>query len=179
MQITFPSSRLRMRPILISDLEPIHGLLRLPETDRFNALGIPEGISETRSNVSQWIQDAESSNQFTLAIELETDNSLIGLLGLKVSYPKYRRAEIWYKLHPKNWGQGFATEAAQAAVRYGFDELDLHRIEAGVAVENLASIRVLEKVGMTREGRTRKSLPLKTGFSDTFLYAILKDDLPA
>lgn len=61
-------------------------------------------------------------------------------------------------------------------LEFGFTELNLHRIEAGCAVENTGSIRVLEKVGMIREGRKRKVLPLKNGWSDNFHYAILSSD---
>jgi len=62
-------------------------------------------------------------------------------------------------------------------IKYGFDILQLHRIEAGCAVENIGSIKVLEKVGMTREGRGRKVLPLKSVWSDNFEYSILETDV--
>ena len=60
---------------------------------------------------------------------------------------------------------------------YGFDTLKLHRIQAGCAVDNIGSIKVLEKVGMTKEGRGRQILPLKNGWSDNFEYSILETDL--
>ncbi len=179
MDISIESSRLRIRPILENEISNIHALLSLAETDRYNALGIPEDVEETRAHVVQWVESMNELpiSSFTLTVELASDKTFVGLMGLKVSIPKYRRAEIWYKLDPNLWGLGFATEAANAMIRYCFEELDIHRVEAGVAVENQASIRVLEKIGMTREGRTRKSLPLESGFSDTFLYAVLREDL--
>ena len=111
-------------------------------------------------------------------IELATTNEFIGLLGLTPSEPKFSSAEVWYKLLPCFWNQGYATEALKRIVSFGFDELQLHRIEAGCAIDNTASIQVLEKVGMIREGRKRKILPLKTGWSDNFHYAILAEDIP-
>ena len=72
--------------------------------------------------------------------------------------------------------KGYATEALKEILRFGFDQLNLHRIEAGCAVENVASIKVLEKAGMQREGRKRQVLPLKSGWSDNFEYAILAAD---
>ncbi len=74
---------------------------------------------------------------------------------------KYRNAEVWYKLHTDYWGNGFGTECLTEIISFGFDKLNLHRIEAGCAVENTGSVRVLEKVGMFKEGRKRKVLPLK------------------
>jgi ribosomal-protein-alanine N-acetyltransferase len=61
-------------------------------------------------------------------------------------------------------------------INFGFETLQLHRIGAGCAVKNSGSIRVLEKAGMIREGRCRKVVPLKTGWSDNFEYAILEND---
>lgn len=62
-------------------------------------------------------------------------------------------------------------------MNYGFNVLQLHRIEAGCAVANIGSAKVMEKVGMKQEGRKRKILPLQTGWSDSFEYAILETDV--
>jgi RimJ/RimL family protein N-acetyltransferase len=61
-------------------------------------------------------------------------------------------------------------------LKFGFESLHLHRIEAGTATENINSIRVLEKIGMTREGRRRKILPIRGEWYDNYHYAILEDD---
>lgn len=74
------------------------------------------------------------------------------------------------------WGKGYGTEALNRILDFGFSGLKLHRIEAGCAVNNSASIKVLEKTGMIQEGRGRQSLPLKSGWSDNFKYAILESD---
>lgn len=185
-EIRITSQRLLLRPIERSDLETIHQLLSLPETDQYNALGIPENLEETTANVNQWIAEMDAPGlHHTLAVERKRDEAgnestasidWIGLFGIKLSAPKYRRAELWYKLHRDHWNQGYATEATRAAIDYCFGQLDLHRIEATAAVENVASFRVMEKCGLQREGLHRKELPLKTGFADTFSYAILKSD---
>lgn len=113
---------------------------------------------------------------YTFAIDLLPANQFIGLIGLKRSAPKYNSAEVWFKLHPGFWKQGFATESLNKILDVGFDKLKLHRITAGCAVDNTGSINVLEKVGMSREGRGRKILPLKSGWSDNYEYAILETD---
>ncbi|WP_319804126.1 GNAT family N-acetyltransferase [Chryseobacterium oryctis] len=61
-------------------------------------------------------------------------------------------------------------------INFGFENLNLHRIEAGCAINNIGSINVLEKVGMFREAHTRKLLPLKSGWADNYGYAILSTD---
>jgi RimJ/RimL family protein N-acetyltransferase len=85
-------------------------------------------------------------------------------------------AEFYYKFFPEFWGKGFATETAKALINFGFTKYNLHRIEAGVATKNKASIRVLEKAGMTREGIRRKILPIRGEWKDNFHYAIVEDD---
>lgn len=172
------SKRLKLRLIQISDLDAIHSLHSIPETDKFNTLGIPKDINETNCIIEPWILDhkLEEIRNYTFAVELIDDSKFIGLIALKLGKQKYRNAEVWYKLHSDYWGNGFGTEALSALISYGFDELHLHRIEAGCAVDNVRSIKVLEKAGMIQEGRKRKILPLKNGWSDNFVYAILETD---
>lgn len=172
------SQRLSLRLVNNSDLENIHELHSLPETDRYNTLGIPQNVQETESIIKSWIAayHLRHLKEFIFVIEQTSDRQFIGLIALKLGSSKFKTGEVWYKLHAKHWGQGFATEALNAVLEFGFQELQLHRIEAGCAVDNIGSIKVLEKVGMTREGRKRKVLPLKTGWSDNFEYAILEED---
>ena len=178
MKIKLQTKRLLITPISLSDLKNIHALHSLPETDQFNTLGIPESMDQTREIIKDWVKKNthEKNENFILKIELLENNTFIGLIALNLGHPKFRIAEVWYKLHPDFWNNGYATETLNKILEFGFSELKLHRIEAGCAVKNLGSIRVLEKVGMTREGRKRKVLPLKDGWSDNFHYAILSTD---
>ncbi|MEZ7500275.1 GNAT family N-acetyltransferase [Flavobacterium sp. Arc3] len=172
------SLRLKLRLIDNGDLDAIHILHSLPETDEFNALGIPENSAETSSIITPWIaaNQEEDIQIYTFAIEESTTNQFIGLFGLKLGAKKYRRGEVWYKLHVDYWGKGYGTEALNRILDFGFEDLKLHRIQAGCAVDNIGSIKVLEKAGMLREGRGRQLLPLKSGWSDNFEYAILETD---
>lgn len=146
--------------------------------DQYNTLGIPENLQETESIVRSWIQehDAANTKRFTFAVELNTDDQFIGLIGISLGKAKYKNAEVWFKFDPKFWNKGYATEALKKILIFGFKELKLHRIEAGCAVANLGSIQVLEKAGMLREAHTRQLLPLKSGWSDNYGYAKLASD---
>ncbi|WP_124981322.1 GNAT family N-acetyltransferase [Nonlabens xiamenensis] len=175
--IEITTERLKLRLIDWSDLNSIHQLHALPATDEFNTLGIPKNIEETKRIIEPWIAENKLVNlkNYTFAIENKSGD-FIGLFGLKLGKEKYRRAEVWYKIHADYWKQGFATESLVAVINFGFDDLKLHRIEAGCAVGNMGSIRVLEKAGMIKEGRLRQVLPLKSGWSDNFEYSILETD---
>ena len=83
---------------------------------------------------------------------------------------------MYYNLLPEYWGKGYATEAVRAVLKFGFTVLKLHRMEAGCAVGNIASIRVLKKVGMQMEAQRRKVLPLQQGWTDNYEFAILDTD---
>ena len=177
-QSIITTKRLELRPIEFRDLDTIHALHSLAETDEYNTLGIPDNIETTQSIIEPWIADNNriEVRNYTMAIELKSEREFIGLFGLKLDHQKYNRAEVWYKVHPDYWNQGYATEALKAVLQFGFDTLGVHRIEAGCAVDNIGSVKVLEKAGMTREGRGRKILPLKSGWSDNFQYSILDTD---
>jgi ribosomal-protein-alanine N-acetyltransferase len=170
--------RLKLRLVALSDLNAIHALHSLLETDEFNTLGIPENSEETKTIIESWILAHEQDEilNYTFAIETINENGFIGLFGLKLWVNKHRRGEVWYKLHSDHWGNGYATEALNLILDFGFITLKLHRIQAGCAVDNIGSIKVLEKAGMTREGRGRQVLPLKSGWSDNFEYSILETD---
>ena len=92
-----------------------------------------------------------------------------------LSAEKYRQGEIYYKLLTAHWGYGYATETSKALINSGFKDFKLHIVGAGVATENLQSIKVLEKSGMTREGLRRKVLPIRGEWVDNYEYAILED----
>jgi len=176
--IVLKSERIHIRSILDSDLEAIHNLHSLPETDRFNTLGIPENIEQTKEITNLWLAEnnKEKTQKFTFTVELIEGKKFIGLIALNLGKEKFKTAEVWYKFHPAFWNKGYATESLKRIIDFGFKVLKLHRIEAGCAIENIASINVLEKAGMVREGQKRKVLPLKTGWSDNFEYAILSTD---
>ena len=176
--IFLKTERLNLRPILETDIENIHELHSLAETDKYNTLGIPNNIDETKIILEKWITEnnLEINKSYIFAVELNNENQFIGLIGINLGKEKYKNAEVWFKFHSKFWNKGYGTETLKKILNFGFESLNLHRIEAGCAVDNIGSVSVLEKVGMKREAHTRKLLPLKSGWSDNYGYAILSTD---
>ena len=177
-QINLETERLWLREFKWKDVSNIHKLHSIPEVARFNTLGIPKEIRETRDHISFAIEDQEKVERriYSWCILHPDSQEFMGEAGMSLAPQRYRKGEIHYSLLPEFWGKGYATELAKGIISFGFEALNLHRIEAGVAVDNEQSIRVLEKVGMQKEGRKRKILPLSSGWSDNFTYAILEDD---
>jgi ribosomal-protein-alanine N-acetyltransferase len=167
-----------MRDLFLRDLSDIHFLLTKPETDKFNTLGIPKTIQRTENLFTEWMcaQNEQPRTLFVFSLENRNKNQWMGLIGLNLKESKFKSAEVWFKILPENWGDGFATESLNKILTFGFIELNLHRIEAGCATENIASARVLEKVGMEREGMKRKILPIRGEWLDAYSYAMLEED---
>jgi len=112
----------------------------------------------------------------TLAIaRRESPDALLGTASLR-RYARDRRAELGYWLGVDAWGCGFATEAAHAIVGWGFRELELNRVYAHVLDGNLASCRVLDKLGFTPEGVRRQHVRKGRALVDVMLYGVLRDE---
>lgn len=114
--------------------------------------------------------------QWQFAIDRRTDGRLIGSCGLRLNEPGSRIGDIGYELDPAYWGQGFATEVAAEILRFGFEELHLHRVWAWCLAENVASARVLERLGFRPEGRQREHELVKGRWHDRLLFGLLASE---
>ncbi len=172
------TNRLQLEEITPDHLELFFKLHSCPEVDEFNTMGIPTSTETTAEILKPALDDQlnETRSKYCWAVYRKSDGVFIGEAGFSNSGPKYKCGGMHYLLMPEQWGQGYATEIAKGLIEFGFMELNLHRIEAGVATENLASIRVMEKAGMQREGRRRKILPIRGEWVDNYHYAILESD---
>ncbi|MBT8185037.1 MAG: GNAT family N-acetyltransferase [Eudoraea sp.] len=173
------TQRLRLVDLCLADVQDIFLLHSCETVARYNTIGIPSDSEVTRKILAPILEqnDNNPGKEFSWTIRKKDSNTFIGEIGISLAPERYKLATLHYSILPEYWGKGFATEAAFALIKYCFEVLNLHRIEAGSAVDNLASIRVLEKLGMQREGRKRKVLPLKKGWSDNFEFALLEEDL--
>ena len=175
------SGRLLLRDITIDDLAALQALEAEPELHSYRGGGQP-GEEETRAflqRTQDW-QRLDPRPVYALAIALRADGSLIGIVSLTMTNRELWQGELGYRLGSRFWGQGYATEAAQALVSFGFATLGLHRICAMCHPGNAASQRVMQKVGMQYEGHLREDFRNRDGsWRDSLLYAILAQDWQA
>jgi RimJ/RimL family protein N-acetyltransferase len=108
-----------------------------------------------------------------IGLELLAEERLVGDCSLTIALPEHRQAEIGFCFHPEFQGRGFASRAVHAVLGYAFYKLEMHRIEARCDVRNERSWRLLERVGMRREGHLRQCAFLKGEWIDDYLYAML------
>lgn len=136
-----------------------------------------EAMTRAYLEVAKRAREAEPRVDFELGITLRGADELVGACGLRIVSHASAHGDLGYTLRRDLWGQGYATEAARALVDFGVDVLHLHRIWATCHVDNAASARVLEKIGMRREGRLRENVKQRDGWRDSWLYALLASDV--
>jgi len=115
--------------------------------------------------------------KFQWALILKSNAQLIGNAGIRKDNVADHKAELGYEIDPQFWGMGYASEAARAVRDFGFQELGLRRIWANCLEQNLASRRVLEKIGMQPEGTLRDHEYFKERYWNTWIYAILVNEV--
>ncbi len=111
--------------------------------------------------------------KYQFAIVLRENGQLIGNCGLRMQSAHAKVGDLGYEIDNRYWNQGYATEAARTLLEFGFRQLKLHRIWAYCIEENTASAHVLEKIGMTFEGRQRESEWMKSRWWNTLHFAVL------
>jgi ribosomal-protein-alanine N-acetyltransferase len=116
----------------------------------------------------------ENDSLMWWALEYRNDARVIGRVQLSDWSRRHSHAELSYALRREYWGQGLMTEAVVKAVEYGWEELRLHRLSAVVRPDNLASVRILENLGMKHEGRMRHHRWLWGEWVDLDLYAVVR-----
>jgi [ribosomal protein S5]-alanine N-acetyltransferase len=134
-----------------------------------------DGVREQVAMFIAW-QQAQPRFDYQWVAVLPGTNEVVGNCGLRRRSAGSAVADIGFELSPAHWGAGYATELAERMLAFGFGELALHRIEAHCIADNLASSRVLEKVGMQREGLLREKQRLRGCWWDVFLYAVLEHE---
>jgi len=177
-RIEIQTPRLTLREWSQEDVPLVYQLLSEPDVARFNTIGIPAAVQVIQDLLQPTLDDREkpTRTRYGWSMILNNDKTFVGEIGLNLDAARFRSGEIFYSVASAYWGKGLASEAAQAIVHFAFEDLQLHRLQAGVATFNPGSIRVLEKIGMQREGLRRKILPINGEWVDNYMYAMLEED---
>jgi [ribosomal protein S5]-alanine N-acetyltransferase len=174
------TERLILRELQESDFAAVHSYASDPEVVRYTEFG-PNVEQDTRGYLQMAVeqQNARPRTVYNLGIVLKANEKLIGSCAINVSEPRHRQAYIGYILTRDCWNHGYMTEAAGAMLSFGLQQLTLHRIYATCDPDNIASYRVMEKVGMTREGYLRESKFVRGKWRNSLQYSILESDTNA
>lgn len=170
------TDRLVLRPYSLADASRVQQMCNdwdIAATTLAIPHPYPDGAAE------QWISThAESFRQGTeiiLAITLKPDGLVIGSVGQTVN-KNHQRGELGYMIAKEHWNRGYCTEAVRALMNYGFSVLDLNRVQAMHFPRNPASGRVMQKLGMTREGLLRQYVCNRGTCEDIVLYSLVRSE---
>jgi RimJ/RimL family protein N-acetyltransferase len=172
------TDRLILRPFSLSDAGAVQELAGAYEVALNTSIPHPYPDGGAALWIGSHQAHFDQGEGVHFAVTRRRGEQLIGAMGLTLA-PDHRRAELGYWIGVPFWGQGFATEAGRAVVAYGFRELGLLRIMATHYARNPASGRVMQKLGMTREGCLRRHVLRWDEPQDLVLYGILREEWEA
>ena len=167
------TERLILRPITIADAEDVFEYGSDPEVTKYVIFLTHSSIADS----IKWLEKASAEfarkEQMTFAITLMSDGKFIGSCGFHHFSPEHHRVKIGYVLNRKYWGMGYVTETVRELIRFAFEEMGMHRIQATCDFENVKSAQAMERCGMKLEGTFRDHELRRGKFVATKVYAIL------
>ncbi|MFF9066216.1 GNAT family N-acetyltransferase [Streptomyces sp. NPDC014891] len=168
------TDRLRLRPFTDADAAPLYALqsdahvLRYWDSPPWTERADAERFLATCRAIER------EGGGARVAVERASDGTFIGWCGLTGWNPDFRSASLGYAFEAAAWGHGYATETARAVLDWAFDSLDLNRVQSETDTRNLASARVLEKLGFVREGTLREDCVVNGDVSDSWVFGLLR-----
>jgi ribosomal-protein-alanine N-acetyltransferase len=176
---TFPSlatERLILRDVRVSDAADVLVFRGDPIVQRFDDPPI-HTLEEAAAFINEVHEEYQAGEGIVWAVVPVVEDTVVGLVGFHGWDRYHRRAEAGYGLARAYWGQGIASEALRAILRFGFKHMDLNRVFARTIADNHESVRLLERLGFQREGTQRAhSWEDDETFHDSAIYGLLADE---
>lgn len=170
------TEHLILRPIVEKDIAALYTLFSSEAVMKFMDVEIFENVSEAAQMVTFFREKLETGEGMRWAICDKGQDELIGTCGYHHMSRSNFKAEIGYDLIPAYWGKGIMTNAIHSLLQYGFEQLQLNRIEAIVDPTNINSYKLLDRLGFQREGLHRQAFYEKGRFVDVYIYSMLQGD---
>jgi len=172
--VFYEGQRIYFRPLELEDAPLLEKFINNPANWRFLRAGRP--LNEVRER--EWIESLGKSNSdCVFGIALKQSNRLVGVTGLHQVNPVNRSAVFGINLGDTAYqGRGYGREATVLALKYGFEELNLHRVELAVYADNWRAIRLYQKVGFVQEGCARQAVYRNGRYQDEYRFAMLRSE---
>jgi [ribosomal protein S5]-alanine N-acetyltransferase len=169
------SARLRLRATELDDAEALAAIFASAEALQHGGRVPLANVRQVREKLARDREEARRGEAVLWSVTERGQELALGYVGLHHWVQANRCAEVGYALAPAYWGRGYMRELLPLLVRFGFEQLALHRLEAQLNPENQASVRLVERAGFTREGVLRdKTAAPGGGFHDLAVYALLE-----
>ena len=174
---TITTDRLLLRKLEIYDREDFFGYRSLPEVYKYQSF-MPDNIKQIDDFINNNSNNPNIPNTWFQLPIVNKNGMLVGDIGIHV-LEDIDQAEVGYTLAPSYQGQGYAIESLKAVINYLFFDLKKHRITASADPNNTSSIRLLERLGMRKEGHFIKSFRMGDKWLDDCIYAMLEEEWKA
>lgn len=176
---TLHTDRLRLRPFTADDGDDLFAL----QSDAYVLRYWDSPPWDDRAKVTRFLDGcrtmADEGSGARVAVERVADGRFVGWCTFNGFDPTFRSASLGYCFTRDAWGRGYATEAARALLGWAYDTLDLNRVQAETDTRNVASARVLEKLGFVLEGTLREDCIVNGDVSDSWVFGLLRRDWDA
>jgi ribosomal-protein-alanine N-acetyltransferase len=173
---TLTTPRLILREIVPGDAGDLFSFLSDPEVQKYDSDPAMREMSEAVSAIEQIGKRFAAKQAICWGIALKGENRVIGTFAFYF-YQCYYKTDLGYTLARPYWQLGIATEALRALVRFGFETLRLHRINVDTRMDNIASVRLVEKLGFKPEGVRRECVLNDDGTYQSWgLFGLLEDE---
>jgi ribosomal-protein-alanine N-acetyltransferase len=166
--------RLILRQPATADVQEVFRIFSDPRLRQYSGKEPFHSADDAQSWLNTVCEDYANKNGIRWAICLKENNSYIGSIGFWRILRLHCRAEIGYELSPSFWRTGLMKEAMQEVLLCGFNNMNLHSVEANVTPENEASVRLLKSTGFIQEGLFRQNYFAQGKFLDTASFSILR-----
>ena len=170
------TERLILRKVTLEDIQDMYLYGSDEEVSKYVTWNTHETIADTKGFVEFVLNKYENKQVSPWGIECKENGKFIGTIDFVWWQPNNKTAEIGYVISKDYWGKGLTSEVAKEIIKFGFEKMDLVRIQARCDVENIGSARVMEKAGMSFEGIIRKGIFVKGMHRDLKMYSILKEE---
>lgn len=170
------TERLHIRRLEHSDLKSIFEIFSNPDVTQYWGIDQMTSLSHAKNFIDETYKGFQDHSLLEWGIVETKTQRLIGTCAYTSWDRINKRAEIGFALHKDSWGNGLMKEWLSVFIPFGFNELELHRIEADVDPHNLASIKLLERFGFKREGYLRERYHQDNEFQDAIFYALLRSE---
>jgi ribosomal-protein-alanine N-acetyltransferase len=176
---TVECGRVRLRALTRDDVPALYAIFADPEVARYASRPPMASEAEAADYLASIERGFVERTLYQWGMERVEDGRVVGTMTLAHVDAAHARAEVGYMLGREHWGQGYLTEVLPAAVRFAFESLGLHRLEADADPRNAASVRALERVGFRREGYQRARYLQLGEWQDAVLYGLLRGEWAA
>lgn len=168
------TKRLILKEITYEDVKEVFEIRASEDVMRYFGKDALKSIKEAEELINLTAEGFNNKEGIRWGITLKGSDKIIGSGGIWRILKPHLRGEIGYELSPEHWQKGIMSEAISEMIRFGFDKMNLHTIEANLDPANIASIKLLEKTGFEKEGHIKESYYHNGAFTDTAVYSIIK-----